>query len=177
MPSLPKEAWTDDVREVFAIYEGEVGRRNGSRYNFMHWFANHPDLAQDWLRYNHRLTHGVLDPKLREIIVLRVAHHYKSKYEWGQHVLIGKAIGLGSEHFHALTQPQVGTPWNEREGLVLRAADALLVQHDIDDELWERLRARFDRKELMEILFLVGTYTLLAWVLSTVRMPEEHLEG
>ncbi len=28
----------------------------------------------------------------------------------------------------------------------------------------------------MEILFLVGSYMLLAWVLNTVRLPEELLE-
>lgn len=177
MPSLPEEEWTDEVRDVFAILEGEEGRRTGSRYNFMHWFANHPPLAHDWLRYNSTLTRGVLDPKVREIVVLRVAHHYKSQYEWGQHLLIGRSVGLGPEHFHAVTIPELGPPWNERERLALRATDALLAQHDIDDELWCRLAVAFDRKELMEIMFLVGSYTLLAWVLNTVRMPEEHTEG
>jgi len=177
MPSLPEAAWTDEVRDVFAIYEGEEGRRNGSRYNFMHWFANHPDLAQNWLRYNHALTRGVLSPKLREIIILRVAHKYRSRYEWGQHVLIGRSVGLGPEHIHAVTLGANVPPWTECERLALRATDALLERHDIDDELWVQLAAKFDRKELMEILFLVGSYTLLAWVLNTVRLPEELLEG
>lgn len=177
MPSIPPENWTDEVRDVFAIYEGEEGRQNGSRYNFMHWFANHPDLAQNWLRYNQTLTQGVLDAKLREIVILRIAHRYQSKYEWGQHVLIGTSVGLGPEHFHAVTQGASGGPWTEGERLALRATDALCTAHDIDDELWTALATTFDRKELMELLFLVGSYTLLAWVLNTVRMPEEHLEG
>lgn len=177
MASLREEEWTDDVRDVFAILEGEEGRRNGSRYNFMHWFANHPDLARDWLRFNQRLSGGVLDAKLREIVILRVAHCHGSQYEWGQHLLIGKSVGLGAEHFAAVTRGAEEGPWTEHERLALRATDALLDQHDIDDGLWEELSRAFERKELMELLFLVGSYTLLAWVLNTVRMPEEHLEG
>lgn len=177
MPSLPEQEWTDDVREVFAILEGEEGRRNGSRYNFMHWFANHPALAHDWLRYNQTLTGGVLDARLREIVILRVAHRNRSQYEWGQHLLIGRSVGLGPEHFQAITQGAKGGLWTERERLALRAADALLDEHNIEDDLWNALAGAFDRKELMELLFLVGSYTLLAWVLNTVRMPDEHLEG
>jgi predicted restriction endonuclease len=53
----------------------------------------------------------------------------------------------------------------------------LCEQHDIDDELWNALAARLGRKEQMELLFLIGSYTLLAWVLKTVRMPLEDLQG
>ena len=30
---------------------------------------------------------------------------------------------------------------------------------------------------MMEFMFIVGSYTLLAWVLKTVRMPLEDLKG
>lgn len=177
MPSLPPEEWTDEVRDVFAIYEGEEGRSNGSRYNFMHWFANHPELAQDWLRYNHALTRGVLDAKLREIVILRVAWRYKSDYEWGQHALIGAPLGVSPNHLAAIPKGPDQEIWTAAESLGLRAADALCLNHDIDDGLWAELAAQFNRKELMELLFVIGSYTLLAWVLKSVRMPEEHLEG
>jgi 4-carboxymuconolactone decarboxylase len=177
MPSIPPEGWTDEIRELFAVYEGEEGRQNGSKYNFTHWFANHPELATSWMRYNHTLSRGVLDPKLREIVVLRVAHRYGSDYEWNLHVQISAPLGIGPQQLDAVKQGPEATLWNARERLCLRAADALCQQHDIDDELWNALAAQLNRKEQMELLFLIGSYTLLAWVLKTVRMPLEDLQG
>jgi NAD(P)-dependent dehydrogenase (short-subunit alcohol dehydrogenase family) len=43
----------------------------------------------------------------------------------------------------------------------------------IDDPAWTSLAAEFDRPCLMERLFIVGSYTLLIWVLRTVRMPSK----
>lgn len=175
MPSIPPEGWTDEVRELFAVYEGEEGRRNGSKYNFTHWFANHPELATNWMRYNHALSRGVLDPVLREIVVLRVSHLYQSEYEWNLHVQISAPLGIGQAQLDAVKAGPDDPLWNELERLCLQATDQLCTQHDIDDETWTALDARLTRKAMMELLFLVGSYTLLAWVLRTVRMPLEDL--
>jgi alkylhydroperoxidase family enzyme len=177
MPSLQPEQWTEEVRELFAVYEGEEGRANGSKYNFTAWFANHPRLGTDWMRYNHNLSRGVLDPVLREIVVMRVAHLFGSDYEWNLHVQIAAPLGMGPEQFEAIKEGPDAPLWNELERLCLRAADALCLQHDIDDELWNALAERLNAKELMELMFLVGSYTLLAWVLKAVRMPLEDLKG
>lgn len=177
MPSIPPEGWTDEVRELFAVYEGEEGRQNGSKYNFTHWFATHPELATNWMRYNYALSRGVLDPKLREIVVLRVAHRYGSDYEWNLHVQISAPLGIGAVKLDAVKLGPESPVWDEDERLCLRAADALCENHDIADDLWAALAARFNPRELMELLFLIGSYTLLAWVLKTVRMPLEDLQG
>jgi 4-carboxymuconolactone decarboxylase len=177
MPSLPPEQWTDEVRDLFAIYEGEEGRVNGTKYNFTAWFANHPRLGTDWMRYNHNLSRGVLDPFLREIVVMRVAYTFGSDYEWNLHVQIAAPLGVGADQIEAIKVGPEDPLWNELQRLCLRAADTLCTNHDIDDELWTALSARLDSKEIMELLFLIGSYTLLAWVLKAVRMPLEDLKG
>jgi len=174
---LPPEGWTDEVRELFAVYEGEEGRRNGSKYNYTHWFANHPQLATNWMRYNHALSRGALDPVLRELVVLRVAHRYRSDYEWNLHAQIAAPIGIGPEQLEAVKAGPDAPGWSDLERDCLRAADTLCGQHDLPDDLWAALSARLDPKMMMELLFLVGSYTLLAWVLRTVRMPLEDLLG
>lgn len=175
MPSVDPAEWTDEVRSFFAMMEGEDAYRNGSKYNFSHWFANHPELATHWLRYNQALTRGELDPVLRELVILRVAHRFGSDYEWNLHAQISAAMGIGPEHLDAVRQGPAAALWNDLERLCLRAADALCQRHDIDDALWQALSARLGRKEVIELLFLIGSYTLLAWVLRAVRMPVEDL--
>jgi 4-carboxymuconolactone decarboxylase len=175
MPSVTREEWTDEVRDVFAVFDGEEGRLNGSKYNFAHWFANHPQLAKNWLVYNRDLSRGVLDPVLRELVVMRVAHLYKSEYEWNLHVQISTHLGIGEAQLEAVKEGPDAQLWSDDQRLCLRVADQLCEKNDIDDELWNALAARFSRKEMMELLFLVGSYTLLAWVLKAVRMPLEDL--
>ncbi len=173
IPSVRREDWTDEVRDVFAIYEGPQAWENGSKYNFMHWFANHPPLAQGWLKYNHALVRGDFPPALREIVILRVAHRYSSEYEWDQHVLIAGAIGLGTEHFDAVIEGPDATLWSDVQRLCLRAADQLCLNHDIDDETWSALASHFDARQMMELLFLIGSYSMLSWVLRAFRVPTE----
>lgn len=173
IPSLKPAEWTDEVRDVFSILEGEEGRRNGSKFNFSHWFANHPMLAAAYLRYSYALTRGVLDPKLREIVVLRVAHRYGSAYEWVQHVKIGAHVGVGPAEVEAVRTGSGAALWTKLERNCLRAADQLCEAHDIEDALWADLSADLETKEIMELLFVIGTYTTLAWILKAVRMPLE----
>ena len=45
VPMLPREEWTDAARDVFAYWEGDAARENGSRSNTMMTMAQHPALA------------------------------------------------------------------------------------------------------------------------------------
>ena len=125
----------------------------------MHWFANHPKLALGWLRYNQDLNNGLLDPRLREIVILRVSWRYRSDYEWVQHVLIAAPLGIGPEHLAGIKEGPEAAIWTPEERDCLRAVDQLTTHHDIDDELWAALSARFDTAEMMETTRNAGAKT------------------
>lgn len=177
MPSIPPEEWTEEIRDFFAVYEGEEGRKNGSKYNFSHWLANHPALGQAWMQFNLKLTLGVFEPRLRELIVLRVAHRFRSDYEWNLHEQISVQYGIGPVQLAAVRAGPEDPLWTADERLCLRATDALCDRNDIDNALWAELADRFNAKELIELLFLIGTYTMLAWALKSVRLPPEDLRS
>jgi len=126
------------------------------------------------MNYNRFLARGLLPARLREIVILRVAFLNKSEFEWVEHVQIGKSVGLEERDFAAVREGDEADWWSDAERYGLRAADALWKQHDIDDELWDKLSSVLDNRQLMELLFLIGTYTLMAWVLRAVRMPLEN---
>ena len=48
------------------------------------------------------LMKGNLSPRVREIVILRVAWRSGSTYEWGQHVRIGLDSGLAQHEIDAL---------------------------------------------------------------------------
>jgi alkylhydroperoxidase family enzyme len=129
---------------------------------------HHPRLAAKFLNFNgHLLWEPVLSPRLRELIVLRVARRTRSQYEWVQHAKLSQRYDVTPEEVEAIARDDEAV-FSDLEVDVLRATDQLLEGYRVDDEIWERLAAAFDEKTRLELLFVVGTYTALAMVFNGV---------
>ena len=57
--------------------------------------------------------------------------------------------------------------WDPMDADLVRAADELLADARIQDATWKRLSAHFSTTELMDIVFAVGCYEILAMVFKT----------
>src|ERR1700726_2478041 len=64
-----------------------------------------------------------LDPKLREIAILRTAKVSHSVYEWTQHVPMAKHVGVTDAQVAAMDNWQGASCFNEAERAVLRFTD------------------------------------------------------
>jgi alkylhydroperoxidase family enzyme len=177
IPPVPQAAWTDATRDVFAIYEGREGWEKGSKFNVIQLLANHPALAQTWLRYNKVVGDGLVPPRLREIAILRVAWRYGSDYEWASHSAMSPQVGLTPEHLAAVKEGPEAALWSELERAVLRAADQMRQAGDVDEATWETLARGLDRPQLLELLFVIGSYAALSWILNVARLQPEGRAG
>lgn len=175
IPAVPRAEWTEAVREVFSVYEGEEGRELGSKFNVVHLCAHHPQLATAFFRFNRNLLNEPRIPGwLREIIILRVAWRNRCEYEWVQHVEISRRdFGLGPAKLEAIKFGAEDSAWAELEREALRAVDQLAETSTLEPATWEALSARLGHAEMLELLFLVGTYTLLAWVFNATGLKLE----
>jgi 4-carboxymuconolactone decarboxylase len=136
-------------------------------------FMHHPALTGPWLRYNAQLLQRpALDPRHRELVVLRVAWRAKAQYEWVQHIRLATRYGITAEEIEAVTRSSSFSPsdgeWSALEADLLTATDELLDDFRIRDETWKRLAEQLDVKQLLELLFVAGTYTTLAMVFNSL---------
>ncbi|GAA3207478.1 carboxymuconolactone decarboxylase family protein [Actinocorallia longicatena] len=139
--------------------------------NVLGILGHHPRLSGAWLGYNGVLLEDpALGPRLRELLILRVARRTGSQYEWLQHVRMGRAAGLSDAHLEALAGDLESVEWTPLERLLLDAADQLLTDHHIGDATWDGLAAHLDARQLLEIPFVVGSYLCLAMVFSSVGL-------
>jgi 4-carboxymuconolactone decarboxylase len=138
---------------------------------------NHPRLAGRYLAFNGALLRdGALPPRWRELLVLRVAWRTGSRYEWLQHVRMAPRYDLTAAQIRAVAEG--GGHWDEPEGDLLAAADQLMDRYRIDDATWDRLAAHLDTRQLIEVPFVVGAYTLLAMAYLTFDLPiDESLKA
>jgi alkylhydroperoxidase family enzyme len=184
---LPADRWAADRREAL---RGRVAAAD--RYltgdpaapampNILGLFGHHPDLAASWLGFNGTLLDGArLEPRVRELLILRVAWRTQCAYEWAQHVAMAPRCGLTAAEIEAVTGPpdDARATWSARERALLRAADQMIEQHAVDDATWAALAAEFDEAELLELLFVVGAYVCLALVLNSVGLaPDADVDG
>jgi alkylhydroperoxidase family enzyme len=112
----------------------------------------------------------------REIVIDRTCARCGCAYEWGVHVaFFAERVGLGTEQVRSLAFGGAGDPcWaEERDRLLLRAADSLHDTADIDDELWAALARIFDERQLLDLLLLAGWYHAISFVARAVRVPPE----
>jgi 4-carboxymuconolactone decarboxylase len=174
---LPLERWDEEAR---AILRGRM--KGADRYlsgaadapplpNVLGLFGNHIRLGGAWLAYNGvLLDEPTLDPRHRELLILRVAKRTGSTYEWAQHVRLGQRLGITTEDINAISLGTPAASWTTLERDLIAATDQLLDDYDIDTATWSRLAAHFDERQLLELLFVVGSYLCLALVFNTVRL-------
>lgn len=121
------------------------------------------------------LDKGHLGLRQREIVIDRVTARCGSEYEWGVHVtFFAKRAGLDAAEQRSLVR---GGPddacWSDEDGLLIRLCDALHERCDVDDALWDALRARFSEEAMLELLLLAGFYRTVSYLTNALRLPLE----
>lgn len=140
--------------------------------------AHHPGIAGPWLALSSALLdEPVLDARVRELAVLRVGWLTQCSYIWTQHIQMGLKAGLSLGDIAALGTVQ-DPRWDGGDLDVLRAVDQLVESQTIDDRTWERLTERFDEQQLLEVLFVVGSWACMAMVFNSVGLePDAGTDG
>ena len=128
-----------------------------------------------WGRYelSKRLSLPMRD---REIIIDWTCARCGCEYEWGVHVaFFAGRVGLTSTQLTSLTHGGAGDPcWtDERDRLLIEAADALHDAADIGDDLWHRLARLLPQEQLLDLLMLAGWYHAISFTANAARVSCE----
>ncbi|MGZ4737587.1 MAG: carboxymuconolactone decarboxylase family protein [Acidimicrobiia bacterium] len=173
---LPTDCWGDEARAALSAAFGEgVAERFLSDMpdaprmpNALTTLMHHPGLAGPFLTYNAViLEHPALGHRMRELMVLRVAWRTGSDYEWEQHIRLAARFGVTRAEIDAIAGGVEAHSWTPLESDLLAATDQLIDGYRIDDATWARLAEHLDARQLVELVFVVGTYTCLAMAFNS----------
>jgi len=175
---LPVERWDEEARTALrssmkaAADRFLSGESTAARLpNVLGVLMHHPKLAGAWLAYNSVLLNDpALGARHRELMILRVAWRARSRYEWLQHVRIAKQVGISDAEIVAVSRGAGADAWTASESDLLAATDQLMDGHSIDDSTWTRLARHFEARQLVEIPFVVGTYSCLAMAFNSFHL-------
>ena len=131
--------------------------------------AHHPPLVGPFLGWAAALAlQGALSTRDHELLALRTAWLCGSDFEWDEHVRYAQAAGFGSDEIERV-RAGPDADWDERERSLLQAADELHHDQAITDATWSTLVAHHDRAALVELLYVVGQYTMLSMVANAIK--------
>jgi len=173
---LSPEQCGEDVRAALArAFSDEIATRWCSTGpdaapmpNVLATLMHHPALAGPFLAYNNVLLRTpALDPRMRELMILRVAWRTRSRYEWVQHVRVAAGVGVTPQELDAIARGADAGAWTPLEADLLAATDQMIDGYRIGDDTWGRLAEQLDERQLVELVFVVGTYTALAMAFNT----------
>lgn len=168
LPRIPPVApsdFTDEQRELVGEW---------SSMNFTRVIVNHPGLYRVLLPLIAKLIPGSsLPPRDREILVLRTLALCDEVYELTHHVEIARRAGMTDAEIEAARSGAVLAPFDRT---LVKAAEELFRDRHVSDETWRDLARRYSPVERMEVVALVGAYTMMAMVTKNYGIPLESPE-
>lgn len=157
--------WDEGERQLL---DGLLAAPGGKLLNIFRTLSHHPKLLKRWLVFgNHVLAKSSLPARERELVILRIGWLCRAEYEWGQHVVIARASGLGDEEIDRITEGPDAQGWNSRDRALLVATDELHGDACIGDATWAQLSKEWDTQQLIDLVFTVGQYNLVSMALNT----------
>jgi 4-carboxymuconolactone decarboxylase len=175
---VPFDRWDDETRRTLLAYLRRPERYLSDAPDappmpvVMELFAHHVPLTEPFLAFTDVMAgdSATLDPRLRELLILRVAWRTGSGYEWNQHARMGADVGMTEHQLRAVPDGADAAVWSADERALLTAVDEMIDRFEIGEDTWQHLRVSFETPQLLEILFVVGGYLCLATVLNSVGL-------
>jgi 4-carboxymuconolactone decarboxylase len=167
MPLTPADPQSAAVR-AFMTRRGEL--------NLIRLLAHAPAVFAGWAQFvDELLDSPTFTPRMRELIILRVAHLQSTPYELSQHTDLARSAGLTERQINAIVD--AGDPgdledaaFSPTECTVLDAITELCTTRHLSDDSFAAVHAALGDEAITELLMIVSCYYGLALVLNAVEL-------
>ena len=138
--------------------------------------ANRPELATAFLTFAMKVMfeESTLDPRLVELVRLRVAFHNQCRSCMALRYSPGAEAGVDEDLVCSLERPEEAADLTDTERAALDYADRFATNHlSITDEVYEGLRTHFSEADIVELGVLCALCTGFGRLDSSWDMVDE----
>jgi 4-carboxymuconolactone decarboxylase len=133
--------------------------------------ANAPRVFPGWTAMVDEIfASPTFDRRMREVIILRVAHLQGSRYELDQHVPLARVAGLTEQEIETICGAGDLDGFAPTERAALDVVTGLCGTHRLSDESFAAAHTVFGDEALTELLMIVSCYYGLALVLNAAAI-------
>jgi len=168
---IEKEQAPPEVREIFQKIED-----NGAKILNLYKVAAHsPKVFLNFIRLgNSIIGRTELPPRLREIVILRVATLTGSEYEWAQHAPVARQVGVSQQQLDAISDWKNSAEFNNEERAVLQYTDEVAQQVKVTDQTFNTLKNFFSEQLIVELTMTIGYYEMVARLLVPLQVEVDE---
>ena len=141
--------------------------------NVFRLLADAPHVFVGWSQMVDELFDSpTFSLRMKEVIILRVAHLQGSRYELSQHVGIARGAGLTEQQIDAIldTGDLDAAGFGRTERAALDVVTELCSTHRLNDDSFATAYGVFGDEALTELLMIVSCYYGLALVLNATDL-------
>ena len=124
------------------------------------------NVSGEFLRYS-----TTLGPRLSELAILVTARVWTAHYEWFAHKREALKAGLEPEIVQAIAKRQVPSFPDAKAKAVYDYAAALHQTHQVPQPVHDAAMAAIGERGVVELVGLLGHYTLVAMTLNAFEFP------
>ncbi|MFC1995220.1 carboxymuconolactone decarboxylase family protein [Chloroflexota bacterium] len=164
---VQKDQAQSAVKELY----NKIEENGASVLNLYRVLAHNPDVLRNFLRLGSSLiTRTELAPKLRELVILRVAKLTGSEYEWAQHYPIALEVGVSREQAEAISRWSDLAKFSDEERAVLQYADEVAQNVEVQDETFRTLHHHLNEQSIVELTLSIGYWGMVARLLVPLQV-------
>ena len=144
--------------------------------NVFRLLANAPHVFPGWTQMVDELFDSpTFNLRMREVVILRVAHLQGSRYELAQHTGIARGAGLTEPQINAIldTGDLDAAGFSRTERTALDVTTALCSTHRLTEDSFATAHAVFGDEALTELLMIISCYYGLALVLNAADLDAD----
>jgi 4-carboxymuconolactone decarboxylase len=175
MPPLAREALDEAQRA--AADELIAGPRKGVKGPFIPLLRSPRLLAPlqkagEYLRFD-----SALSKRVSEFATLVVARQWTQQFEWFVHVPLARQEGTSAETIETLRSGRRPSSMSVEEAFVYDFVVELTAHRGVCDATFRECVERFGERGLIDLVGLIGYFSLVSMVLNVAHTPPVEVEG
>ena len=160
---------TKDLPEEHRWLFERMGQR-GDVLNIFRAMSHSPVALRRFMKFgSYFLTEGKLDPKLRELAILRTGYLCRAPYEFSQHISFGRRTGLSDAQIRGVASPTMQL-FEPREMAVLGYAGELTSEARVSDATYAAVAGFLNAEEIVELTMVTSSYNLVSRTLNALEV-------
>jgi 4-carboxymuconolactone decarboxylase len=171
---LDTENLSPECKDILKLLPGDALKGRYAPVNVLGALMYNPDTLEQFLDYwvTSKLKMG-LSVREQELVILRMASHYRCNYVWKHHVPVAVEFGVTEDLLAAVKEIPLPARFSAREEALLILTDDLVNERDIRDEVFDKYRVQLRDSELVDLISLVSQYVFFSLLNNALRIRVE----
>jgi alkylhydroperoxidase family enzyme len=175
---VPRAEAPAEVQEIYKEFFGDrdpvanPGTATGTPGDYWTTYALVPDiLKMSRASLLAMLQPGrIVEPRFRELAILRAAIVGDSRFEYSQHLKVGRMVGISEDKLAAIKGWITSDQFDAAERAVMAAADEMVGRNLIEDATFANLKRHFSDAQIMEIVYVIALWRMHGMIVRALHL-------